>query len=200
MSWNASAAAEPPFAATSEKYNMEYADGKVTGSNFPYHEVQSLSGYAERLTPSMAASDVAKELARYLAEYADSGDCPIPYQERDVAFYIWMQASRGMLEWITVLKVVRANRKRDRQSRITHYFGHRAVIDQKGVAKKRELIKLVRYIMQEGICTGCHVEFPYDQLTRDRTRPGAADGAYELSNVTLMCEHCNQLKADHHSG
>ena len=197
MSWNASATTERPFATIVEKYDMEYANGKVNGSNFPYHEVQSLPGYAERRTPSLTASDVTRELARHLAEYADSNDCPIPYQERDVAFYLWMQAGRGMLEWTRILKVVRATRKRDRQQRISHYFGHRAVMETKGRAGYLELIKLVRYIMQEGMCGRRQVEFRYDELTLDRTRPGAAGGRYELSNVTLMCEPCNQAKGDH---
>ena len=38
-------AAEQQFlATTAEKYNVEYASGKVTGSSFPYHEVHSLPG------------------------------------------------------------------------------------------------------------------------------------------------------------
>ena len=84
--------AEQPFAATIEKYNIEHANGKVTVSNFPYHVIQSLPGYKERDAPGLTASDLTKELARYLAECADAKDCPIPYQERDVAFYLWMQA------------------------------------------------------------------------------------------------------------
>ena len=32
-----------PFATTGDKFNTEYAIGKVAGSNFPYHEVRSLS-------------------------------------------------------------------------------------------------------------------------------------------------------------
>ena len=43
--------AERPFAITAEKYNAEYASGKVTGSKFPHHEVRRLPGYAERNTP-----------------------------------------------------------------------------------------------------------------------------------------------------
>ena len=62
--------AEPPFAATIEKYNIEHAHGKVTVSNFPYHVIQSLPGYTERDTPGLTASDLTRELARYLAEYA----------------------------------------------------------------------------------------------------------------------------------
>ena len=68
-----------PFITTAEKYNTEPASGKVTGSNFPYREVQSLPGYAERRTPSLSGSDVTKELVRYLAEHAEIKDCPLPY-------------------------------------------------------------------------------------------------------------------------
>ena len=200
MSLSESTMAEQPFASTVTKYNMEHARGEVTVSNFPYHEIQSLPGYTARDRPGLTASDVTRELARYLADYADNNDCPMPYQERDVASYLWMQASREMLEWTQVLEVVRANRKRDRRKKVSHYFGHREVIEKKGRANNRALIKLVRYIMQEGICAGCQVEFRYDELTRDRTKPGAAGGEYELSNVTLMCNDCNQAKGPHYSG
>lgn len=199
MSLCDSTMAERPFASTVAKYDKEHARGKVTVSNFPYHVIQSLPGYTGRDSPGLTASDVTRELARYLAEYAYDNHCPIPYRERDVAFYLWMQASRGMLEWTPVLEVVRANRKRDRQKRITHHFGHREVIDKKGRANSRDLIKLIRYVMQEGTCAACQVEFQYDDLTWDRTKPGAAGGKYELSNVTLMCENCNQAKGPHYS-
>ena len=63
-------AAERPFATTAEKYNAEYASGKVTGSNFPYHEVHSLQGYIKRNKPGLAAVGLTNELARHLVEYA----------------------------------------------------------------------------------------------------------------------------------
>ena len=50
--------AEQPFATTAEKYDTESASGKVTGSNFPYREVQRLPGYSERRKPGLAAVDV----------------------------------------------------------------------------------------------------------------------------------------------
>ena len=200
MSLSESIMAEQPFAATSEKYNMEHASGKVTVSNFPYHENQSLPGYTERERPGLTASEVARDLARYLAEYADREGCPIPYQERDVAFYLWMQASRSKLEWATILAVVSANRKRDPWKMSARYFGHREVIEKNGRANKRDLIKLVQYVLQEGICSGCQVEFPYAELTLDRTKPGAKGGEYELSNVTVMCQPCNNAKKALYSG
>ena len=96
--------------------NTEYANGKVTGSNFPHYEVQSLPGYAERDTPSLTGSDVTKELARYLAEYAERNNCPLPYPQRETAMYIWWQASRGMLAWDEILNAIRAKKKRPTQA------------------------------------------------------------------------------------
>ena len=56
-------AAEQQFlATTAEKYNVEYASGKVTESSFPYHEVHSLPGYIKRNTPGLAAVDVTNVL------------------------------------------------------------------------------------------------------------------------------------------
>ncbi len=187
---------ERPFAVTAERYNAEHASGKVTGSNFPFHEVRNLPGYAERATPGLTGSDVVKELARHLAEYAKRNGCPLPYEQRDVAIYLWAQASRRMLEWQEILHAVRATRKRDRRPRIAHYFGYRSIMRKQGRAKDRKLIKLIRYITQEGECTGCGTEFPFEHLTLDRIQPGKANGTYNLPNVQLMCRPCNNSKGD----
>ena len=57
-------------------------------------------------------------------------------------------------------------------------------------------MKLVRYVTQEGECSGCLKEFRFDQLTLDRIMPGKVNGTYELSNVQLMCQPCNNRKGD----
>ncbi|MDE2715712.1 MAG: HNH endonuclease [Chloroflexota bacterium] len=187
-------AEERPFASTAEKYNSEHASSKVTVSNFPYDEIQGLPGYSERGTPGLTGSDVAKELAKHLTDYAAEKGCPLLYRQRDIAHYLWMQASRGMLEWKEILSVVRANRKRDHHQRIAHYFGYCEVMDQKGSARDKRLIKLTRYITQEGVCAGCQTEFQFSDLTLDRIIPGKRDGKYELRNVQLMCGFCNNAK------
>ena len=163
--------------------------------------IRTLPGYTKRAGPGLTASDVAKDAARYLAEYADTEGCPMPYEGRDVGFYLWMQAGRKNLEWDTIVKLVSANRKRDPEKNSARYFGHREVIEEeKGRAEKRDLSRLVRYVVQEGVCSGCQVEFQYGDLTLDRTKPGAAGGEYELSNVTLMCQPCNNAKGSLYGG
>ena len=194
------ATSERPFAATIEKYNAEHASGKVTGTNFPYHEIQSLPGYSERQRPGLTASDVARELANHLADYSESHGCPLQYQQREVAHYLWLQASRGVLPWDEVLSIVRANRKRDGHPQIAHYFGYCEVVGPDGSAKYKKLIKLIRYIMQEGVCAGCQVEFQFSDLTVDRIKPGALGGEYVISNVQLMCQPCNDEKGAKYSG
>ena len=185
-----------PFATTGEKYSTEYANGKVTGSNFPHYEVQSLPGYAERDTPSLTGSDVTKELARYLAEYTERNNCPLPYPQREIAMYLWWQASRGMLAWDEMLNAICAKQKRDRHKPIAHYFGYLPIIEKKKSVRAKRIIKLIRYVAQEGECVGCRTEFRFDQLTLDRKLPGKANGTYELSNVQLMCQPCNNRKGD----
>ena len=189
---------ERPFANTFEKCNTEMTNGKVKGTNFPYHEMRRLPGYAKRDKPGLAAVDVTNELARHLAEYAERKRCPLPYLQRDVSHYLWMQASRRMLAWEEILSVVRAAQKRGRHKPIAHYFGYRAMIETKGMAKDKRLIKLTRYVVQEGECTGCGMEFPFDELTLDRILPGKANGEYELPNVQLMCQPCNNQKGASH--
>ncbi len=191
--------AERPFAATAEKYNAEHAKGTVTGSNFPYHKVRDLPGYTSRSTPGLAAIDVTNELARHLVEYAGRSGCSLPYRRREISHYLWWQASRGTLAWEDILKVVRQTRKRDRQKPRTHYFGYSEVMGLKGSARKRTLIKLIRYITQEGECAGCRTEFQFSDLTLDRKRPGKANGTYKLLNVQLMCQPCNGAKGASYS-
>ena len=189
-----------PFANTAEKYNIECASGRVAGSNFPHHEVQSQPGYTERHTPGLSGSGVARELARHLAEYAARNGHPLRHPQSDIALYLWMQASRGMLAWGEILKVVRSTKKRDCQKPVAHYFGYRKILDTKGSAKDKELIKLVRYVSQEGQCNGCNQEFPFDKLTRDRIFPESYGGRLELTNVQLMCKPCNNSKGSKHGG
>ena len=187
---------ERPFAKTLEKCNTEMANGEVKGSNFPYHMVRNLPGYTERDKPGLAAVDVTNELARHLTEYAEQKGCQLPYRRRNISHYLWVQASRRMLAWAEIRSVVRAAQKKDRDKPIAHYFGYRAVIEMKGTARDKKLIKLIRYVAQEGECTGCRNEFRFDDLTLDRILPGKANGAYELPNVQLMCEPCNNRKGD----
>ena len=186
--------AERPFAATAERYNIEHASGKVKGSNFPHHEVRGLPGYSERDRPGLTAADVTNELARYLAEYAKQKGSPLPYQQRGMSHYLWLQASRRMLAWEEILSVVQATKKRERCQPIAHYFGYCQILGKKGTTRVKKRIKLVRYIAQEGECAGCGDEFQFSDLTLDRIKPGKAKGEYELSNVQLMCQPCNDSK------
>ena len=183
-----------PFVTTDEKYNTEYATGKLTGSNFPYQEVQSLLGYAERRTPGLSGSDVTKELARYLAEYAEREGCPLPYPQRDIAGYLWEQASRSMLAWDQILNAVRAKKKRYRHKPIAHYFGYCPIIEKYEPIRIKIFIKLIRYVTQEGKCPRCRTEYRFDDLTVDHRRPRKAGGEINLSNAQLMCQPCNVRK------
>ena len=56
------------------------------------------------------------------------------------------------------------------------------------------LIKLVRYVNQEGNCSDCEEEFHFDELTLDHIQPRSANGALQLTNVQLMCQPCNNRK------
>ena len=185
---------EQPFSLTAAKYNGDFDSGKIASSNFPYHKVQDQPGYSQRETPGLAAVDVTNELARHLIEYAERVGCPLLFQQRDISHYLWWQANRGMLAWEDILRVVRATRKRDRLQPIADYFGYYAMMEAKGAGKEKRLTKLVRYITQEGACSGCHVEYQFADLTLDRIKPGNAGGTYNLLNVQLMCQPCNNGK------
>ena len=185
-----------PFALTDEKYNAECARGKVIGSNFPYHEVQRSLGYSERNTPGLSASDVTRELARHLDNFAKQQGCQLPATREHISRYLWMQASRGMLLWEEILRAARVARRKDRCRPIDHYFGCSQMLGKPGTKKKGELLKWVRYIVQEGLCAKCGTEFPYNVLTLDRIIPGREQGNYVWSNVQLLCGPCHKRKDD----
>jgi len=186
---------ERSFAATAERYNAEHAKGTVPISNSPNHKVRNLPGYSERNTPGYAAVDATNELARHLVEYAERNGCSLPYGRREMSRYLWWQAYRGMLAWEVILKVVRQTKKRvPYKPPIARYFGYDTIMKPKGSARNRTLIKLIRYITQEGECSSCLTEFQFDDLTLDRIRPGKANGTYNLANVQLMCQPCNVAK------
>ena len=90
--------------------------------------------------------------------------------------------------------MVRATTKSDPEQRISHHFGHREFVRQKGMARKQDLIRLVCYIKQEGICSGCKKVFSYNELTWDHTKPKSKGGPDHLSNATVMCQPCNMPK------
>ena len=183
-----------PFATTANKYNEESKSGKLTSTNFPYDEIQSLPGYKGRLTPGLSRSDVARELSRYLAEYAEKNGRPLRHSQRDITGYLFIQAERGMLKWGRILAVVRAARKQDQEKPIAHYLGYPELIETKGKARYDTLIKLVRYVYQEGQCFECKKEFPFDKITLDHVVPRSAKGPTELTNMQLMCKPCNGRK------
>ena len=182
------------FAKTRAKAAAEYPSGQWPATNFPYLEIQRLPGYRHRHTPSLTAGDVAGELARHLTEYAERKGCPLVYPQHDITFYLWLQACRRKLGWTVILGVLRSTSKRDHRRRIRHHFGYPKMIEQKGTAKGTTLIKLVRYVDQEGECIGCQTEFPFAELTLDHILPRKAGGECILSNVQLMCQPCNNRK------
>ena len=186
------------FAAVAEKHNAESASGKLTVSRFPNEQIQNLPGYKERLTPRLSKSDVSRELARYIAEYAEKNGKPLRYSQCEIQCYLFIQAERDMLPWERILTVVRAGRKQDLEKPIAHYFGYRPFIETRGKAGKKTLIMLVCYIGQEGICTGCMKEFHFDEFTLDHIKPRSANGALELTNAQLMCQPCNNEKGSKH--
>lgn len=46
------------------------------------------------------------------------------------------------------------------------------------------------------MCRGCFERFPPELLTMDHIRPASKGGAHKFDNLQLMCEPCNQKKAD----
>ena len=50
------------------------------------------------------------------------------------------------------------------------------------------------YGLQEGICAGCRVFFPFRNMTVDHLVPRAKGGTDHLENLQLLCSACNSTK------
>ena len=50
------------------------------------------------------------------------------------------------------------------------------------------------YAMQEGICGGCEIHFPFRNLTIDHKIPSSKGGTDHVENLWLLCGACNSLK------
>ena len=46
------------------------------------------------------------------------------------------------------------------------------------------------------VCAGCGCEFAESEMTLDHRDPKSGGGGDDLSNLVLLCNHCNQLKGD----
>ena len=49
---------------------------------------------------------------------------------------------------------------------------------------------------QEGRCNGCKTEFPFRVFEVDHVIPRSRGGSDHISNLQLLCTHCNKTKGD----
>ena len=54
----------------------------------------------------------------------------------------------------------------------------------------------VLFGQQEGLCNGCKGDFPFKLYEVDHIVPKSKGGTDHLSNLQLLCGHCNKVKAD----
>ena len=52
------------------------------------------------------------------------------------------------------------------------------------------------YGLQEGVCAGCQVHFPFRNLTVDHKTPRSRGGGDHFENLQLLCGACNSAKGD----
>ena len=54
----------------------------------------------------------------------------------------------------------------------------------------------VLFGQQEGRCNGCKTEFPFRVFEVDHVIPRSRGGSDHISNLQLLCTHCNKTKGD----
>ena len=54
----------------------------------------------------------------------------------------------------------------------------------------------VLFGQQEGRCNGCKTEFPFRVFEVDHVIPRSRGGTDHISNLQLLCTHCNKTKGD----
>ena len=54
----------------------------------------------------------------------------------------------------------------------------------------------VLFGQQEGRCNGCNTEFPFRVFEVDHVIPRSRGGTDHISNLQLLCTHCNKTKGD----
>ena len=73
---------------------------------------------------------------------------------------------------------------------------HRTDIPLDRGGERSKNIKHILYGVQEGICNGCLIHFPYVNLTVDHIVPKSKGGADVDENLQLLCARCNSVKGN----
>ena len=63
-----------------------------------------------------------------------------------------------------------------------------------GLAPTPKTYRHTLYGIQEGICKGCLIHFPYHVMTIDHVVPRSNGGSDHFSNLQLLCSGCNSIK------
>ncbi len=56
--------------------------------------------------------------------------------------------------------------------------------------------KITVYNQQKGICTVCKQHFKIDEMEGDHIKPWSKGGKTDISNLQMLCKHCNNIKSD----
>ncbi len=73
---------------------------------------------------------------------------------------------------------------------------HRYDVPTDRNGKRSKNIKHILYGKQEGICTGCLTNFPFQNFEVDHIVPQSKGGSDADENLQLLCGYCNKVKGD----
>lgn len=173
-----------------------------------YPDISTLPGYRERTSPGYARSALTWELAEFLCDVAKREAIRLPSQDpHDMSRFLFESAENSWLDWNSLRRDFdKARSVADASGQdLDHYFGREYVLSSANSCEHhrlvlRNIVKYLLYYVQDRRCIGCGTEFPLSRITIDHIEPRSKmpkDGsANRSSNIQLMCEPCNGVKAD----
>ena len=179
------------------KRYLDELDGQAVHDN--WHDIAPINPRAKERTGYPTQKPLAL-LERIIQASSDEGDVVLdPFCGCATAL---IAAEKLERQWIGIDLSPKAKELvKGRMERELGLFGLQ-VVYREDIPRRTDIDKPPPYKtqkqtlfgMQEGICAGCKISFPFRNFTIDHVVPRARGGTDHLDNLQLLCNACNSLK------